>query len=257
MARSDILEEVTQDRTVDVIGWNFSMGEDYTMPENEPRRVWLRNAGLFLGSAGGLSTAVAADDDEDISPAEDLMREHGVLKRVLLIYREVMHRMDSKRDFPPDVLLSSAKLIRSFVEDYHEKLEEDHLFPRFRKAGKLVGLVDTLYVQHQKGRILTGETIQLATAAALKDAGQRARLRNALHLFVRMYEPHEAREDTVLFPAFRTIVSKHEYAALGEEFEKQENQIFHGDGFEKNVDAVARLEKALGIYDLAQFTPKV
>jgi len=44
---------------------------------------------------------------------------------------------------------------------------------------------------------------------------------------------------------------------LGEEFEKKENQLFHGDGFEKNVAAVAKLEKELGIYDLAQFTPAV
>jgi hemerythrin-like domain-containing protein len=66
------------------------------------------------------------------------MREHGVLKRVLLIYREVMSRIDSQREFPPDVVLSSAKLIRSFVEDYHEKLEEDYLFPRFKKSNKLV-----------------------------------------------------------------------------------------------------------------------
>lgn len=60
-----------------------------------------------------------------------------------------------------------------------------------------------------------------------------------------------------MFPAFRKIVSKRDYEALGEDFEKKENQIFHGDGFEKNVDAVARLEKELGIYDLAQFTPKI
>ena len=32
---------------------------------------------------------------------------------------------------------------------------------------------------------------------------------------------------------------------------------FHGDGFEKNVAAVAELERKLGIYDLAQFTPRV
>lgn len=37
----------------------------------------------------------------------------------------------------------------------------------------------------------------------------------------------------------------------------QKNELFHGDGFEKNVDAVARLERALGIYNLAQFTPSV
>lgn len=238
------------------------------MSDNERRRIWLSNAGLAVGGIALLTagfplrgdqkkTEAKAEDDEEVSPAEDLMREHGVLKRVLLIYREVINRIDSKRDFPPDVVQSSARLIRSFVEDYHEKLEEDYLFPRFRKANRLADLVDTLNQQHQKGRILTDRTLQLAAGSTLKDAGQRGRLRDTLYQFVRMYEPHEAREDTVLFPAFRKIVSKHEYDALGEEFEKKENQLFHGDGFEKNVDAVARLEKDLGIYDLNQFTPKV
>jgi len=27
------------------------------------------------------------EKEEEVSPAEDLMREHGILKRVLLIYR--------------------------------------------------------------------------------------------------------------------------------------------------------------------------
>jgi hypothetical protein len=67
-----------------------------------------------------------------------------------------------------------------------------------------------------------------------------------LYRATRMYEPHEARNDTVLFPAFRKIVSNHEYDALGEEFEKKENQIFHGGGFEQNVDAVAKIEKEFG-----------
>ena len=226
---------------------------------DELRRVWLRSAGYLAGGAA-LSWAgpeKKGEEEEDVSPAEDLMREHGILKRVLLIYREVMNRIDSKREFPPDVVLSSAKLIRSFVEDYHEKLEEDYLFPRFRKANKLTDLVETLNVQHQKGRALTDQTVQLANASAIKDAAQRAKLRNSLYQFVRMYEPHEAREDTVLFPAFKKIVSKHEYDSLGEEFEKKENQLFHGDGFEKNVDAVAKLEKELGVYDLSQFTPQI
>lgn len=223
------------------------------MSEQQLRRTWLRESALLVGGAALISSPAfpaKSDGDEDVSPAEDLMREHGILKRVLLIYREVMDRIDTKRDFPPDVVSSSAKLIRSFVEDYHEKLEEDYLFPRFRKANKLTSLVDVLNVQHQRGRALTDRTLQLVSS---KD---HASLRDSLHQFVRMYEPHEAREDTILFPAFRKIVSKHEYDALGEEFEKKENQLFHGDGFEKNVDAVAKLEQRLGIYDLNQFTPQ-
>ena len=44
---------------------------------------------------------------------------------------------------------------------------------------------------------------------------------------------------------------------MSEDFEKKENQLFGDDGFEKMVAKVAGLEKKIGIYDLAQFTPKV
>jgi len=50
---------------------------------------------------------------------------------------------------------------------------------------------------------------------------------------------------------------KHEFDALGEEFEKKEHQLFGEDGFEEMVDRVASIEMALGIYELAQFTPHV
>lgn len=68
------------------------------------------------------------------------MREHGVLKRILLVYGEALRRIDTNEDLPPEPLMESAKIIRAFVEDYHEKLEENYLFPRFKKAGKLVDL---------------------------------------------------------------------------------------------------------------------
>jgi len=220
------------------------------------RRHWITGAGLALAATPIFAQQKKEEEDEDVSPAEDLMREHGVLKRVLLIYRNIVERIDGNREFPPDVVTGSAKLIRDFVENYHEKLEEDYLFPRFKKANRLTDLVDVLDTQHKRGRTLTDRTLKLAQAG-LKDPAARKQLRGDLLAFVHMYEPHEAREDTVLFPAFKKIVSKHEYDALGEEFEKKENQLFHGDGFEKNVAAVEKLEKALGIYDLSQFTPAV
>jgi hemerythrin-like domain-containing protein len=80
---------------------------------------------------------------------------------------------------------------------------------------------------------------------------------NSMRQFIRMYSPHEAREDTVLFPAFRGIVSAHEFDSLGEEFEKKEDELFGDDGFFKVVDQVAEIEKKLGIYDLSKFTPNV
>ena len=68
--------------------------------------------------------------------------------------------------------------------------------------------------------------------------------------------PHAPREDTVLFPKLREIVSRHAFDAIGEEMEKREHQHFGEDGFEKAVAQVAELEKKVGLYDLTQFTPK-
>ena len=235
------------------------------------RRELLLHSGVILTGAAwihGLETPKSAwageesanqpeHKEEEISPAEDLMREHGVLNRVLLIYEELQRRVRSGSDFPPTVLQNSAKIIRSFIEDYHEKLEEDYLFPRFEKAGKLLDLVKVLREQHQAGRVLTDAVLNLSSEAALKEEEKRNQLVQQLRRFIRMYRPHESREDTVLFPALRSLVSPNEYAALGEEFEDKEHDLFGEDGFDSIVAQVAGLEKEIGLDDLAKFTPQM
>jgi hemerythrin-like domain-containing protein len=229
--------------------------------EQSSRRAFLRS-GIIVGTSAiaGLSLSSAAEPEkkaEEVSPPEDLMREHGVLKRVLLVYAEVLRRIDAKQDFPPEALADGAGIIRSFIEDYHEKLEEDFLFPRFEKAHQLVDLVSVLRDQHQAGRRVTDITMHLANSGSLKNDSERAQLAGSMRQFIRMYNPHEAREDTVLFPGFHKLVTPHEFDSLGEDFEKKENELFGEDGFEKMVDKVAGIEKRLGIYELAQFTPKL
>jgi len=149
-----------------------------------------------------------------------------------------------------------AGILRRFIEDYHERLEEQFLFPRFERAGKLVELVGVLREQHERGRRLTDEVLRLATSEGLSSPESRARLTRTLQLFIRMYGPHAAHEDTVLFPALRQIVSANEYDALGEDFERKEHELFGEDGFERVVEEVATLEKVLVIGELASFTPR-
>ncbi len=216
----------------------------------------LAPASLAARAAGALAPQGDKQEEIEVSTVEDLMREHGVLRRVLLIYGEAIRRIDEKRDLPASALAGAASLVRRFVEDYHERLEEQYLVPRFRKAATLVDLVDVLQQQHDRGRALTSDIEKLTNDAALKNAGDRAKLQDRMRLFARMYAPHAAREDTVLFPAFKKLVSAKEYDALGDEFEDKEQQLFGKEGFEKNASEVAALERQMGIYDLAQFTPK-
>ena len=152
-----------------------------------------------------------------------------------------------------ETIANSADIIRKFVEDYHEKQEENYLFPRFEKANQLTDLVAILRKQHAAGRVITDQIAQLSKISSQSDTESR-KLIQLLTDFNTMYRPHEAREDTVLFPAFRKIVSRNEYDSLGEEFEENEHKHFGEDGFETTVNKVSDIEKKLGIYDLAQFT---
>ena len=82
------------------------------------------------------------DPDEGVTAPEDLMKEHGVLNRCLLIYEEGMRRLQAREDVSPEVFNHTAHLIRTFVEEYHEKNEEKYIFPEFERADKLTDLVE-------------------------------------------------------------------------------------------------------------------
>jgi len=230
--------------------------------QEKTRRDFLLQSGivsatLMVPGVSGFAlqekTGEKAGEEVEVSPTEDLMREHGLLNRVLLIYEESARRLGGKGDLDPKVLRDAAGIIKNFIENYHEKLEEDYLFPRFEKAGQLTDLVAVLRQQHRAGREVTAQILQLTAA---RSAADRRKLVGAIGAFVRMYRPHEAREDTLLFPALHWIVSAHEFDALGDDFERKEHELFGKEGFEGMVDKVGGLEKQLGIFDLAQFTPK-
>ena len=70
-----------------------------------PRRALLQ-AGFAAASFAIVSRARAENEKEggqaeEVTPPEDLMREHGVLDRVLFIYEAAIRRLSSNEDFDP------------------------------------------------------------------------------------------------------------------------------------------------------------
>ena len=193
---------------------------------------------------------------EDVTPVEDLMREHGVLRRVMLIYEKEIGELEKGKTPRYDVIYKSACIIHDFIEAYHEKLEEDYIFPIFEGQGKLSNLTKTLREQHEAGRKLTSAIMKFSKEKRSGDKENRDALADNLRSFIRMYRPHAAREDTVLFPALRNLISEKEYEQLGDKFEGRERQLFGEKGFEGKAQEVSEIEKELGIHDLLQFTPK-
>lgn len=225
------------------------------------RRGMLR-LGLCAGAVflplGLAETALTAKKpgkkNEEVSATEDLMREHGALVRLLIIYRESANKLKTGGDLRMNILAEAAGIIRRFVEGYHEKIEERFVFPRFEKSQDLGELVRVLKAQHESGRKVTDRILELAKSEP--GANERAELAQLIESFERMYYPHLAREDTVLFPAYHASMSEKEFDKMGDRFEDMEREVLGSGGFENTLAAIAGLEKELGILDLAHFTPK-
>jgi hemerythrin-like domain-containing protein len=211
-------------------------------------------AGLALAGCGRGKGRQEVDDG--VSATEDLMREHGVLRRIVLIYRETAGWLAAGRvDFDGVALCQAADLFRAFGEDYHEReLEEQHVFPALQKAGGAgAALIPTLLAQHQRGREITA-FVRARCAAGKIAAADAQPLARALQDFARMYEAHTAFEDTVAFPAWKKALSDKAVREAGELFEKIEHSHFGGDGFGMAVGQVAQIEHKLGLADLARYT---
>lgn len=161
------------------------------------RRLFLTAVPLGLAvTLPGLASARDDDkkkDEEDVGATEDLMREHGVLNRVLLVYEEGLRRLGAKEEVPPEVFRATATLVRKFVEDYHEKLEENFIFPAFEKKQTLTDLVKVLKRQHDAGRKLTDVILREAADDRFKREDGRTALVAACEAFIRMYRPHGPR----------------------------------------------------------------
>src|SRR5438046_10760446 len=125
------------------------------------RRQWLAaacsvGAGVVLLGCNVPPEGEEETDKEGAKPAssevtatEDLMREHGVLRRALLVYQETANKLRDTSTIPSEPLQKTAQLFRAFGEEYHEKkLEEAYIFPAVKKAGgAAAAYADILIVQ--------------------------------------------------------------------------------------------------------------
>jgi hemerythrin-like domain-containing protein len=235
-----------------------------TMEDRDRRAALASLAGAaILGSNLAISACARGRDEEgkegkeaEVTANEDLMREHGILRRILIIYREAAPKIvASSAAVDAGALGNAARLFQAFGERYHEQLlEEQHIFPIVRKAGgDAAALVDILLAQHIRGREITGYILDVTKSGRI-GTGSAEELARTLIAFSRMYEPHAAREDTVVFPAFKIALGPKRYDELGDEFEDIEKREFGGDGFDMALAKIVEIERALGVDNLATFT---
>lgn len=242
------------------------------MESLKTRRDFLRasavvGTGLVLSSCAGSKTNTTGKEitsptpDEnkmggEVTATEDLMREHGILRRALLVYSATAIKLrGTPSAIAPDALQKTATLFKAFGEEYHEKkLEEAYIFPAVKKAGgEAANYSDILIVQHNRGREITDYIINVTQGAKL-GVNNAEPLAKALEAFVLMYRNHAAREDTIIFPAWKQTMTGKQLDEMNDKFEDIEHQQFGEGGFEDAVKQISAIENSLGLADIAQFT---
>jgi hemerythrin-like domain-containing protein len=205
--------------------------------------------------------ATQSDDDSQVayavSPAEDLLREHGVTQRLLLIFEEGARRIETNQELPTDPFLSALDIARRFVDEYHARVEEEQVFPQFERAQRLGELIPVLRRQHRVAARISEQLAQSFGSGAAETPAARGSTIALLRSYARMQRAHEARESTLLIPAMRAIMTAGAFDALYDAVKQKETAVLGADGLFTVIDEIAALERTLEIRDLDRFTPQV
>lgn len=208
---------------------------------------------------------------------DDLFLEHSLLNRILLIYDNQL--LEKQPNYI--VINSAAKIVRKFIEDHHEQMEEKFIFPLFLAPNvgtnidtHISTLIKELINQHNIGREITSKIISLTEVANVNanmganmgaDMGdnidengggkyESVKLKGLLFAFIKLYRAHEAFEETVIFKNIHKYISREEYVKLDEKMDEIEDELFGEGGYDKILEQVKSLEETIKIGNLSYYT---
>lgn len=220
-----------------------------------------RNFFILAGAAGaglmeGCSKSPRPHVEYSATAIEILERQHGLNRRALAILRKIKNGINAQMDISPEVAGGAVEIIRTFMIDAHQAMEEKYVFPVLGASQKTADLIAVLRGQHAAASQLTGILKPLCADFSQNDPANRRKAANMIHLLTYMSNAHESWEDTALFPRLRVDISEKSYDGLTSQLEAAETQFFGPSGFQETIQKIATLEQSLGIGNLASFTPQ-
>jgi hemerythrin-like domain-containing protein len=223
--------------------------------------VWRKNIAIGPGLIFQVHPPLKARGEEleakESSPTEDLMKEHGVIERIMLIYQRMIEKAIIGQEVDISIINRASEMVDEYVSKHHERDEEKYVFPKFREANYIVELVDTLEHQHNVSRQLNLQVMGLSSKGAKITHDEALRLLDLCGMFVNMYLPHISRENTILFPTLFDIASPKYIRDIKKRMEGEEEKVLGETGFRGFVGRVAALEKEAGCHELSQYTAQL
>jgi hemerythrin-like domain-containing protein len=158
---------------------------------------------------------------------EDLSHEHELIRRMISVMEALIVDLRSGTPGIADDLKEAIRFVRGFADKCHHGKEERLLFPLIASKNQTVANmpVRILTSEHDAGRTLIKDLEDAVTAMEAGDERASARAAQALTLYTRMLRKHIDKEEDVVFPLARTLITAEEADLLAEQFGAIEEEM--------------------------------
>ena len=157
-----------------------------------------------------------------------LEQEHRTIEKIVRVTGVLADELAENRDIDDDILRDLCQFLRVYGHQCHHGKEESYLFPMLERHGvpEEGCPLGALRHEHERSRVLTQELVQASAEYAANRHDGSSALSEVLRNIAQFYPAHIWKEEYLLFPMARKVLSEEDDQRLLKEFKSVESDIF-------------------------------
>ena len=159
---------------------------------------------------------------------DSLEQEHRTIERIVRGMGVLADELAESRDIDDEILRDLCQFLRVYGHQCHHGKEESYLFPMLESHGAPEEgcPLGALRHEHERSRVLTQELVQASAQYAANRHAGCSPLSAVLRNLAQFYPAHIWKEEYLLFPTARKVLSEEDDQRLLKEFRSVESDIF-------------------------------
>lgn len=159
---------------------------------------------------------------------DSLEHEHRTIEKIVRVTGVLVDELAENRDIDDDILRDLCQFLRVYGHQCHHGKEESYLFPMLERHGvpEEGCPLGALRHEHERSRVLTQELVQASAEYAANRHDGSSALSEVLRNITQFYPAHIWKEEYLLFPMARKVLSEEDDQRLLKEFKSVESDIY-------------------------------
>jgi len=174
-----------------------------------------------------------------MDPIDRLMAEHRVIEKAIAILEKIVGEYESRGEIDTGDVESLIDFIRTFADKCHHGKEEGVLFPKMIERGipKEGGPIGVMLDEHEQGRDAVRRMSKGISMIKGGESGGRDLFIKAAWDYITLLRGHIDKEDNILFPMAREVMTPSDIDEMVNEFDRVEREDI-GEGVHEKYEAL-------------------